>query len=444
MVTRFGSREICDVTFKALTNNQKVGNNEFKAGQPVFVIDTATASNMEQATTTVYAQGGRGYNRLIAWEGEKTLTFTVTDALMSPLGLAVLTGAGFAEEDATKHIHVSYDVAIGSDGVGHIKAKDLAGELGISVKSAIQVCNDPDLVPYGMVLDGNGAIRGWVDEVVFLNDEDPILDNIIVISGDQTLDIQATEGAGNTVKVDFYVRMTTGATEITIRPDDFGGFFYVEADTLYRNQDGKDMAATLTFPKVKIQSAFTLAMAPTGDPSTFDFVMDAMPAYTYFDHTQKVVCDITVVSHTTGEKAVTGVTKLTTAPDDVNKEKSQANQNAISIAKNGDTYEVKVNKIIGAEGADGLNTFTSTNEVQARKGNKEWVGIFIDTGDRLTNITWNGTALGEEDIAEAQSVGAKDDKTIIFWTPYEELPKSVKVGTVDGTKETVTVKFAKG
>ena len=89
MVTRFGSREICDVTFKALTNNQKVGNKEFKAGQPVFVIDTATTSNMEQASTTVYAQGGKGYNRLIAWEGEKTLTFTVTDALMSPLGLAV-------------------------------------------------------------------------------------------------------------------------------------------------------------------------------------------------------------------------------------------------------------------------------------------------------------------------------------------------------------------
>ena len=29
MVGRFGSREICDVTFKALTNNQKIGNEEF-------------------------------------------------------------------------------------------------------------------------------------------------------------------------------------------------------------------------------------------------------------------------------------------------------------------------------------------------------------------------------------------------------------------------------
>lgn len=70
MVTRFGSREICDVTFKALTNGMVVGTHTFNAGQPVFVIDTATTSSMEQATTTVYAQGGRGYNRLMSWEGE--------------------------------------------------------------------------------------------------------------------------------------------------------------------------------------------------------------------------------------------------------------------------------------------------------------------------------------------------------------------------------------
>ena len=98
--------------------------------------------------------------------------------------------------------------------------------------------------------------------------------------------------------------MGSEATEITIGPDDFGGYFYVEADTLYRNQDGKDMAATLTFPKVKIQSGFTLTMAANGDPSTFDFVMDAFPAYTFFDHTKKVVCDMTIVGGSSTDSGV--------------------------------------------------------------------------------------------------------------------------------------------
>ena len=297
MVTRFGSREICDVTFKALTNNQKVGNKEFQAGQPVFIIDTATTSNMEQASTTVYAQGGKGYNRLIAWEGEKTLTFTVTDALMSPLGLAVLTGAGLSEDADVKHIHVTYDVAIGNDGNGEITAEKLAAELGLSKDSTIKVCNDATaLKPYATILDGNGAVVGWADDIVLSGTNSTTLDNIIEVSSGKSLKVNSVLSKNKTIKLDFYVMMTGEATEITVAPEDFGGYFYVEADTLYRNQDGKDMAATITFPKVKIQSGFTLTMAANGDPSTFDFVMDAFPAYTYFDQTKKVVCDITIVS----------------------------------------------------------------------------------------------------------------------------------------------------
>ena len=80
--------------------------------------------------------------------------------------------------------------------------------------------------------------------------------------------VQIAEGellkplANETVKLDFCIRMTTDATEISVDSQDFGGFFYVEADTLYRNQDGKDMAATSAFPRVKVRSGFTLAMAP--------------------------------------------------------------------------------------------------------------------------------------------------------------------------------------
>lgn len=299
MVGRFGSREICDVTFKALTNNQKIGNEEFMAGQPVFIIDTATASNMEQASNTVYAQGGQGYNRLIAWEGEKTMTFTVTDALMSPLGLAVLTGAGFAKEGEDKHVHVTYDAAV-ENGTAKIPFGALCNELGLSsTTTQLKICGDEIVKPYASKLDNNGAVVGWYKGITFEAEADE--KGIITLTGEDLVfkNVGSLTETG-TAKFDFYVVLNTEATEIKIGPNDFGGYFYVEADTLYRNQDGKDMAATITFPKVKIQSGFTIAMAANGDPSTFDFVMDAFPAYTYFDHEKKVVCDITIVS---GEKS---------------------------------------------------------------------------------------------------------------------------------------------
>ena len=55
------------------------------------------------------------------------------------------------------------------------------------------------------------------------------------------------------------------------------------------------MPAEITLPNVKIQSNFTFSMASTGDPSTFTFTMDAMPGYTMFDRTKKVLCVIQVV-----------------------------------------------------------------------------------------------------------------------------------------------------
>ena len=36
-------------------------------------------------------------------------------------------------------------------------------------------------------------------------------------------------------------------------------------------------------------------MAASGDPSTFDFTMDAFPGYTQFDHTKKVCVTMAIV-----------------------------------------------------------------------------------------------------------------------------------------------------
>ena len=89
---------------------------------------------------------------------------------------------------------------------------------------------------------------------------------------------------------------SAAVTEVQIEPSSFGGYFYVEAQTLFRREDsGKDMAAEIIIPKAKVQSAFTFTMAASGDPSTFDFVMDAFPGYTRFDATTKKMCVIQIV-----------------------------------------------------------------------------------------------------------------------------------------------------
>lgn len=80
---KFGIREVCDCIF---TRQSGVGPDTFE-------INTAKMSTLDNSSSTVYAQGGQGYSRLLAWEGEKVVTFTVEDALISEDAFWALTGA---------------------------------------------------------------------------------------------------------------------------------------------------------------------------------------------------------------------------------------------------------------------------------------------------------------------------------------------------------------
>ena len=102
---KFGVREICDVVLRAKAN-QKIGNKIFYKDEPILYFDTLKTSTMEGAATTVYAQGGRGNSRLVAWEGERTVTFTMEDALISPTGFAILSGAGLVEASENNKIKI--------------------------------------------------------------------------------------------------------------------------------------------------------------------------------------------------------------------------------------------------------------------------------------------------------------------------------------------------
>lgn len=302
---KFGVREICDVTFKTTAAGQKVGKTVFeKAGMPAFSIDTAKTSSLEQATTTVYAQGGKGYNRLIAWEGEKTMTFTVEDALISPMGLAVLSGAGLIDATDTKlsHVHITKDVVLDDNGVGTITLADLQEETGLADATSFNVCKSAAVPVYATVIDGSGAGIEFIPKELTIGGTDSTtIKEAVVVSAENavTFTVDSTLVAtykNKTVKLDFYLIMASGVTEVEIKPNDFGGYFYVEAQTLYRREDtGLDMAAEIIIPKVKVQSGFTFSMAASGDPSTFTFTMDAFPGYTMFDKTKKVMCVMQII-----------------------------------------------------------------------------------------------------------------------------------------------------
>ena len=272
---KYGIREICDVVLRAKAR-MKVGNKVFYKDEPVIYFDSLKTSSMEGAATTVYATGGRGNSRLIAWEGERTVTWTMEDALISKIGLAILTGADVIDATATTPITVHTTEIVKKEG-----NKFTLSETP-STKAPV----------YAMVLDNNG--NPISEPYICKNNQKEL-----AIDTTATYKTTALPNDAKVMLVDFYVDRT-GGSQIEITPDKFGGNFYLEASTLFRDTNGQDLPAEFIIPNCKVQSNFTFSMASSGDPSTFTFTMDAFPGYTRFNPEKKVLSVIQIIDEEAG------------------------------------------------------------------------------------------------------------------------------------------------
>lgn len=313
-MAKFGVREICDVVLKAKAT-QTVGNKKFYKNEPVIYFDTLKTSSMEGAATTVYAQGGAGNSRLVAWEGERTVTFTMEDALISPEGFMILSGAGLVDAEPGKPIYqhmtetIDASAVTGIDGGrAHITLSEVP-YLGGSTEEAAY--GKPEDYCYVMLIkDGEIISEPYIpihNEAADLKAPNTVGDKIIDVDLKGRKDFDS-------VLVDYYVARKSGAQQIEITPDKFGGNYYLEASTLFRTTDGVDMPAEFIIPNCKIQSNFTFTMASSGDPSTFTFTLDAFPDYTRFDHTQKVLAAIQMIDATSTSEEYRTATPHATAP----------------------------------------------------------------------------------------------------------------------------------
>jgi hypothetical protein len=298
---------------------------------PVLYFDTLKTSNLEGAATTVYAQGGKGNPRLVAWEGDRTVTFTMEDALISPQSFSILSGAGFMDATSEKpiYVHQTCQLEIAGEKIVFPTKPD-AGEKGKPADMYLMIMDENgDIDTRFMPIKVEAGENGY-QETYSLKEISDAIDNFVKgynarnanVNGFKSLEYTVNAALdqnasaedkaknivladGNVIFVDYYVKADTGVKQIDIEADKFGGSYYLEASTLFRDQGtGEDHPAEFIIPNCKVQSNFTFTMAPSGDPSTFTFTMDAFPDYTKFDKTKKVLAALQIVEDKAGFGAI--------------------------------------------------------------------------------------------------------------------------------------------
>jgi hypothetical protein len=351
---RFGVRECVDVVFKA-KSTRSIGSKVFYKDEPVLLFDTLTTSTLEGQGSTVYVQGGRGNARLMAWDGERTVTFTMTNALLNKESISILTSAQLIEagtktgRSADKnqkplYIHTTTRATV-SKLISDSNKKTIGFEVELPELPYVdENKKDHDFI-YVMLVDEDGDFKSepYIATVLKENKgttEEPDMQPV-VRNGKYVITVDAIEAnrdykydptvkgfgydianvtTSTAVFVDYYVKKTSGAFQVEIAPDAFGGNFYIEGSTLFRDQaSGRDLPAEIVIPNGKIQSNFTFTMSGSGDPSSFDFTLDAFPDYTRWDPSKKVFADIQVI-YAEGSADETLYRRLYTESNDTIKE----------------------------------------------------------------------------------------------------------------------------
>lgn len=314
---KYGVREICDVVMKKRAPGW-FGKLYLEKNAPVMYFDTLKTSSLEGQATTVYAQGGTGNPRLVAWEGDRTITFNMEDALISPESFSILSGAGLidAAEAEPIYVHTTQQVEVKDDSLtlDSVPSVENGAEMYLMIMKE-DGSIDVDKIPLRILFGGDGAptaptgktvtgVQALIDAAIekYNTAHTSAVDKFVAL--DKTnyqLKTAAETGYNPIVYVDYYVKAESGVKQIDIEAGKFGGSYYLEASTLWRDQStGDDYPAEFIIPNCKVQSNFTFTMAPTGDPSTFSFVLDAFPEYTRFNKTKKVIAAIQIVEDKDG------------------------------------------------------------------------------------------------------------------------------------------------
>lgn len=281
---KFGVREICNVAFKCKADNTKIGDRTFMKDELVIYFDTCKTSSLEGSATDVYAQGGRGNPKLVTWSGEKEMKFTFEDALISPLGLSILVGANLTTSEDYYHHVLLKGRAAGESGSATI---DISDEITDLAGADAKLCDGKT--------GGTEAAKAAAPKVYQTDEAGSEIGTAVasVTVAENVLSCATFEG-GKYYYIDGYVKVSGSSLQITA--DKFSDYFYIEAETLFRREaDGVDRPAQFVIPKGKVSSNFNIAMANSGDPSTFSFEVTAMPDYIKFDKTKKVLCAINIL-----------------------------------------------------------------------------------------------------------------------------------------------------
>lgn len=225
MSENFTNREICDLIFEDYTTKK-----------PFLNMDYANVSTTEVTGETVFAYGGKGHPKKVAFSGEKGGTLTIETQMQSFRLYQLLTGGDLSKT-----------------------AKFMARETLTVTDGKVTLSETPS---------AGAAVN------VFAVNDDCGEALVCTVAG---TDVTITGAADGSQVIAYYMKDITDKVEkISIKGSSFPKTFTVYGDTIMKTESDEVLPYKFIAYKVMPQSNMSISMSNSGDPATITITCDLL------------------------------------------------------------------------------------------------------------------------------------------------------------------------
>ena len=269
----FGHKELYEVVLRA-KNPMQFGTRYIENDEPVLYFNNVNMSLLNEQNSPIFARGGFGNMPRVIWDERSEVRFTMTEGVMSSVGMSILLSANVTAPEENTPLYV------------HMKE----GPLDFSMDNIVQLKHWPVEYPQKktfIFLYDRDAIQQKVYGKKYisaidqdrLNQQEITMNDIvprIAIFTDKNCEIPA-ENSGKYV-IDYYYKYEDEALIYSVQKERFNGLFTLEGKFYSKDEnDGINYTNILYMPKVRIVSNINLRLGERADPTVSTFNIIGLP-----------------------------------------------------------------------------------------------------------------------------------------------------------------------
>ena len=271
----FGHKELFEVVLRAKTPMQ-FGDRRIEADEPVLYFDDIQMSLLSEQNRPVFARGGWANMPRVIWDERSEVQFSLTDGVMSSVGMSILLGANVVSEQTKQEIYIPMREGP-FDPNSHKKIVD-EKEMDVPY---IDLKHKPVFYPEKKIFIFDYSMKAIQKKIygVYIPD---LVDGLgqpvyrLELYYDKNLTIPAEKS--NEYLIDYYYKYRDEALIYTVQKERFNGLFTLEAKFYSKDEnEGRNYTNVLYMPKVRIVSNINLRLGERADPTVSTFNIIGMP-----------------------------------------------------------------------------------------------------------------------------------------------------------------------